>query len=321
MTAQFSQPLITVAICTRNRAVLLAKTLQNVLSQLADDVEILIVDNDSTDGTPELIGRFTASCPQLTVHSETRIGGTVARNAAFLKAKGRFVLFMDDDSVPDPGWLEAYRRFLLPASPKIAVVAGAHFPEYDVPPRRWMNPKKNRLDFGPSPFCLAYGDNPAECNCAYLRSAVLEAGLFDERLGHTKTRQGFGEGADLNIRLQNAGYEVWWLPGAAVRDFFPAGRMNLKYILRSAFNYGRSNAIRRLKYRSNPFANFLYRSVRLVVIPFQCGINLLAALFLWPFKHGQLAVRFLERAVQAAGMAWGMLSFRAGTKNVCLKTS
>ncbi|HVU09511.1 MAG TPA: glycosyltransferase [Verrucomicrobiae bacterium] len=321
MTVQSSQPLITVAICTRNRATLLAKTMRSVLSQLTDDVEVLIVDNDSTDNTPELIRQFAASCPQLKTCKETRIGGTVARNTAISKANGRFVLFMDDDSVPDAGWLEAYRRFFMSASSRIAVVAGAHFPEYEFPPPRWMKPKKNRLDFGPSPFCLAYGSSPAECNCAYLRSAVVEAGLFDERLGHTENRQGFGEGADLNLRLQNAGYEIWWLPGAVVRDFFPASRMNLKYILRSAFNYGRSGAIRHLKSRPDLFSNFVFRCTRLLIFPFQCGINLLGAMFLWPFKHGQLAVRFLERAVQVTGIAYEVLWFRAGAEGVRPKTS
>ncbi|HVU27954.1 MAG TPA: glycosyltransferase [Verrucomicrobiae bacterium] len=300
------------AICTRNRAALLTKTLQRVLAQFTDDVEVLIVDNDSTDGTPELIRKFAASCPQLKVHKEVRIGGTVARNAAISKASGRFVLFMDDDSVPDAGWLETYRRFLKSSSPQVAVVAGGHFPEYESAPPRWLASKRNTFDLGSSPFRLAHGGSTPECNCAYLRSAVIKAGLFDERLGHTQKRSGFGEGADLNLRLQNAGYEIWWLPGAVVRDFFPAGRVNLKYILRSAFNYGRSGTIRHLKSRPNLFSNFVFRCTRLLIFPFQGGINLLGAMFLWPFKHGQLAVRFLERAVRVTGIAWEALWFRSG---------
>jgi len=52
-------PLITVAICTRNRAAHLDKAVHSVLLQITDDTEVLIVDNASTDETVEVLKKFS----------------------------------------------------------------------------------------------------------------------------------------------------------------------------------------------------------------------------------------------------------------------
>ena len=54
--ARASGPLITVAICTHNRAAFLEKAVRSVLRQMTGDAELLIVDNASTDDTPETGG-------------------------------------------------------------------------------------------------------------------------------------------------------------------------------------------------------------------------------------------------------------------------
>ena len=59
--SQASGPLITVAICTRNRAALLEKAVRSVLRQMTGDAELLIVDNASTDDTPGVAARLAAS--------------------------------------------------------------------------------------------------------------------------------------------------------------------------------------------------------------------------------------------------------------------
>jgi len=301
------EPLITVAICTRNRAALLEKAVQSVLSQITEDVEVLLVDNSSTDGTQELVRRLAAAQPRLMICKEAKIGGTVARNTAIAKARGRYVLFLDDDAVAESGWLNAYRRFLAaPPSSRIAAVGGAHFPEYEVPPPQWVGAKKNIVDLWSSPTRLSHGDNLGECNSAYLRSAVIQVGMFDERLGHTEKKSGTGEGADLSLRLQNAGYEIWWLPGAVVRDFFPASRLSLRRAVRAAFNSGRSTAIRRLKCCRNRFNRATYSAARITTMPLHVLANLLAGLITLSWSRATAAEHLL-RACYSYGLAWQLV--------------
>src|SRR5205807_9766350 len=114
-------PLITVAICTRNRAASLQKAVDSVLPQLSEDIELLIVDNASTDNTPEVAMHLAAANRQVTVCLEDEVGLSAARNKALLQARGQYVLFLDDDAVAEPGWLAAYHQFLsAPPSGRIA---------------------------------------------------------------------------------------------------------------------------------------------------------------------------------------------------------
>jgi glycosyltransferase involved in cell wall biosynthesis len=265
---------------------------------------LLIVDNASTDGTQEFIQRLAATESRLTVYRENKIGGTVARNAAITKARGQYVLFLDDDAVADPGWLNAYRQFLAaPPSERIAAVGGAHFPEYEISPPRWIGTERNKIDLWSLPTRFPLGESAGECNCAFLRSVVIQVGMFDERLGHTGKRSGTGEGPDLHLRLQNEGWEIWWLPGAIVRDFFPANRLSLKYAMNAALNNGRSTAIRRLKRCRNRMSRMTYGAARIVIMPVHSLANILAGLFVLPLSRAKAADFFL-RACYSCGLAW-----------------
>jgi glycosyltransferase involved in cell wall biosynthesis len=69
----------------------------------AEAFEIIVVDNGSTDETPEV----ARSVPGVTVLIESRPGSYAARNTGLAAARGRYVAFTDSDCTPDPRWLEA----------------------------------------------------------------------------------------------------------------------------------------------------------------------------------------------------------------------
>ena len=274
-------PLITVAICTRNRANLLKRAVESVLPQLTDDAEVLIVDNVSTDNTPEV----------------------AARNAALEKANGRYVLFLDDDATAEPGWLAAYLRLLsAPPSEKIAVAGGAVFPNFEITPPKWVNTDIT-FDLGNSPKILPYLDSPWGCNIAYQRELALELGQFDTRLGRKGEQMMSREESDLNLRLQDAGYEIWWLPGAAVRHLVPASRLKIRAMMCAWFSEGRSIAIQRLKSRRGVWNRRCYRAGRVVVAPFHALAHFLAMFILLPLNRTR-AVGHLFQMCRNCGMAW-----------------
>jgi GT2 family glycosyltransferase len=109
----------------------------------------------------------------------------------------------------------------------------------------------------------------------------------------------------LNLRLQNAGYEIWWLPGAAIRHFVSASRRKFRARMRARFDEGRSIAIQRLKSRRKGLNREFYRVGRVVVAPFHALLCLLAALFTLPGRHRQMGL--LLRAVLIAGIGCQML--------------
>src|SRR4051794_1841821 len=101
---------LTVAICTWNRADLLAKTLGNLctLDRLPGaDWELVLVDNGSTDSTRQVADRFAGRLPLRYVVEPLR-GLSNARNRAIREARSDLVVWTDDDVLVGPGWLRAY---------------------------------------------------------------------------------------------------------------------------------------------------------------------------------------------------------------------
>ena len=297
---QASGPLITVAICTRNRAALLEKAVRSVLPQMSDDTEFLIVDNASTDDTPEIAARLAAANPRLTVYREEQLGISAARNTALKKAHGEFVLFLDDDETAEPDWLATYQRFLsAPRSEKIAVVGGAVICEYETSLPKWAN-VSGTFNHDNAPKCLPHRGSLYGGNAAYRRNAALAVGMFDTQLRR-------GEDSDLMLRLQDAGHEIWWLPGAAIRHYVSAYRMKYRWMMRGRFNDGQFIALQRLKSRRGGLDRGFYRVARIIGAPFHALLHLLAALIALPMNYPKAAEHLLQ-ACRICGIAWGMLA-------------
>jgi glycosyltransferase involved in cell wall biosynthesis len=265
------------------------------------------LDNGSTDDTARVAAELSAADSRVKYFCEPQLGVSVARNTALRRAAGEWVIFIDDDAEAEPGWFAAYEKFFLHLpNPRVTVVGGAVVPQYNSPPPKWMDVEGKWGPQNEAPFCFPHGHTPSECNSAYRRDVALRAGGFDARLGHRGDVAGYREGADLNIRLQDAGNEIWWLPGATVRHLTHVGRLNLKWFLCSKANEGRSIAIQRLRSRVGSTRGF-YIAGRVLIAPFHCGLNLLLALVSCPFQNGRMAARALMRATSIAGFTCELL--------------
>ena len=109
MTA--SRPLLSVVICTRNRAGLLLDTLDSLAAQTLDRsaFELLVVDDGSTDETRSAVGSFTA-LPGIRYAYQRQAGLASGKNHGLFLARGSLVLFQDDDDLATPTLLEEHVR-------------------------------------------------------------------------------------------------------------------------------------------------------------------------------------------------------------------
>jgi hypothetical protein len=96
------------------------------------------------------------------------------------------------------------------------------------------------------------------------------------------------------------------MPGAAIRHFIHGKRMNLRWVLRSAFNSGRSRATIRLKFRP-AHRRARYIVIRALLFPFLFGGNLLLSLLNLLRLNIRNAARALTRAASIAGLTCGLL--------------
>jgi glycosyltransferase involved in cell wall biosynthesis len=86
--------LVTAAITTYNRATFLEGALESVYAQTFDDYEVLVVDDGSTDGTPDVLARHA---DRIRVVTQPNGGRSAARNRAVREARGRYISFLDSD--------------------------------------------------------------------------------------------------------------------------------------------------------------------------------------------------------------------------------
>lgn len=196
---------VTVAVLTRDRLAHLRRCVDAVRAQLGPADEILVVDTGSRDGTPE----WLASSPPRRVRlspapAEAATSYAAARNFAVSQALGEYLVFLDDDCTPAPGWLER----MVDGMNSWEAVGGAVLPAREYPWPWWWSQELLWL-IGMSAPGLLRGDAdayPATANMG-ARTMVWRTRPFAE------SRTGFDAG---NVYLAGREDAEWW--GAARRD-------------------------------------------------------------------------------------------------------
>jgi len=123
-----NRPLLSVVIPTWNRAHVVCEAIESALNQRAEQVEVIVVDDCSTDATVDLVTKTFDSRVQV-LQQLTRRGQGAARNAGALLACGEFVGFLDSDDIWLPGKLDAELRVFAEFPEAIAVISDSrnHF--------------------------------------------------------------------------------------------------------------------------------------------------------------------------------------------------
>jgi glycosyltransferase involved in cell wall biosynthesis len=113
-------PLVSVLLAVANGERFLRHALQSVLAQTVDDLELVVVDDGSTDGTPGLLEAVRDPRLRVLRHEERR-GLAASLNRGLDESRGHYLARMDADDVALPGWLEACLA-LLDSSPRVGFV-------------------------------------------------------------------------------------------------------------------------------------------------------------------------------------------------------
>src|SRR5262249_52702573 len=131
---------VTIAIATYNRAGEVEKTLSGLAEMdtaECPDHEILVVDNNSTDGTADVVARMGPRFGgRLRYVRELNQGLSHARNRAIDEAQYEIIAYLDDDVDVDPKWLRNLSAAF--AATEAAVVGGRAFLVYPGPRPRWL---------------------------------------------------------------------------------------------------------------------------------------------------------------------------------------
>lgn len=243
---------LTITIQTYNHADSLRRTLQS-LEQLhcpeGSDYEILVVDNNSTDNTSDVVSEYQGVLgARLRGVFESRQGLSHARNRAIAEARGEVICFIDDDVIVDPGWLaghvHAYR-----ADERTVAVGGRvllHWPDGWVRPA-WLTSDLEgflgRVDAEAEESIMRFPRYPFGCNMSVRRDVARQVGGFCPRLGRKKANLISNEEKLFfyGIHLRNG--QVAYAPEALVYHAVPPSRLSKGFFLRRAYSQGVSDII------------------------------------------------------------------------------
>jgi GT2 family glycosyltransferase len=202
-----------IVLATCSRAVLLRDALSSLLLQSWDDhhaIEIIVVDDGSTDDTPALLAEFQRNSPiPFQILQGPSLGVAAARNLGCEHARGTWLASFDDDQIALPGWLRALRE--LADETGAACVGGAlalMLPEgvgvQSVGPRARRVLGEHLL--GDMPKRYSGDPYPATNNVLIRRDLFVSLGGYD-----VSFTEG-GEDKDFFNRAAAAGQQMWFQP-------------------------------------------------------------------------------------------------------------
>ena len=254
-------PLISVIIPTHNpNLTRLQRTLEGLRSQSLpySNWHLLIVDNASSN--PDFFANLDISWhPHTQIIREERLGLTRARIAGIQASQGKYLVFVDDDNVLCPHYLqdtiEIFNNY-----PNLGAIGGKSLPEFEVDPEPWVKQFWGCLalrDLGEDIQIYAYDQEPnseklhpgfapigagmalQQKAAQFYVNSILNDNL---RLGLDRTGKSLQSGGDcdINLTLLDAGWAVGYFPQLQLTHLISINRLTKNYLARLNYSSSRS---------------------------------------------------------------------------------
>jgi glycosyltransferase involved in cell wall biosynthesis len=243
-------PLISVVLCTRNRADLLDKAIASVVAQdfPSEAYEVLIVDNGSSDHTRQIADRY-AEQPNIRYILEEEVGLCVARNTGWQAASASYVALFDDDAIARPGWLAAIARTFQRSQGDVGVIGGRIDPIWVAPRPDWLADEiagaLTIVDWGSNEkeICDPRREYLVGANMAAPKAVIAEVGGFHpwlDRVGNNLLSNG---DIHLEIKIMRRGYRCLYVPDMAIEHLAPPERLTQAWFTKRFYWQGISDAV------------------------------------------------------------------------------
>lgn len=252
--------------CTYNRRKYLGQTLKAVCEQTfpSASYEVIVVDNNSTDGTANLCAEFKDKYPDCVFRyfKETNQGLSFALNRGINEAKGEFVIFVDDDETINPNHLllldnhlKKYTDAQLCASPVV--------PIYEQEQPKWMSRYTQRLiggyfDQGDEVKKLDAKNYPGTGHTIIKRELYAKHGYYNTELGRKGTSLLGAEDKDMFNRLKQNKIDCYYLPDIPIYHHIPRAKLTDDFFNRLTYSVGLSERTRTKGISEKAYRSRLY---------------------------------------------------------------
>ena len=233
---------VSILIITRNRSADLAKTLESLRGvQVPAElkVELIVVDNGSTDGTWNLVQNFDAGTLPLRAVAEPRPGQTKGRNRGMAEAAGEVILFTDDDVRPPANWISGMSDPIFSGKAE-AVCGGVELAPHLLRP--WMTPTHRSWLAATDWLERGKPTSMVGANMAFSRKVMEKVPAFDEELGPGAS--GFGDDGLFSSQVIEAGFPIFDAMDVCIEHHPDPNRLDRASWIKAAEGRGRSQAYR-----------------------------------------------------------------------------
>jgi glycosyltransferase involved in cell wall biosynthesis len=243
---------ISVILCTYNRSASLEKALESLSASIVPNPiewEILVVDNNSSDGTRAVVESFCLKYPgRFRYLFEPHQGKSHALNSGIRDARGEILAFVDDDVSVEPAWLHNLTSVLNGGE---WVGSGGRI----LPPKLFSLPRW--LSFDP-PYAMGgalcahfdLGEKemqldrpPYGTNMAFKKEVFLKYGGFRIDMGPRPGSELRSEDTELGCRLLTGGERLRYVPSAVVYHEVPESRIRKEFFLAWWYDFGRARIL------------------------------------------------------------------------------
>lgn len=231
---------LSIVVCTFNRAELLRECLTALIAELDERCELIVVDNNSTDGSSAVAADVIGSRSDTRVVREPSQGLSFARNCGLREAKGSWIAYVDDDALAESGYVQ--RALATAATGQFDAFGGVFLPWYKYGRPAWYRDEyasnanvQSTLGILPESQFMSGG------NAVFHRRVFDRVGDFSGEIGMRGKLRSYGEETLLQVRMRRAGLRIGFDPQLVVRHLVSQRKMTVSGLLHDSFAAGRDS--------------------------------------------------------------------------------
>ncbi len=215
-------------------------TLSSVLDQKAEGnrYEVIVVDNNSTDGTQSVIMN-SSHARGIRYVMESAAGLAHARNRGLNEARGEFIAYIDDDVILPNSWVEELFG-IIRNNPGLSGAGGPLYPFYTTAKPAWFKDEYGFQMARASDFILERGQAFIGANMVWRKDILMAINGFNTDLGMKGSDLGLGEETEAYLKAWETvpDAKFYYSVRLAIKHWMPGNKMSVSYRLRRTFGAG-----------------------------------------------------------------------------------
>jgi glycosyltransferase involved in cell wall biosynthesis len=198
------------------------------------DYELLVIDNNSTDETKQIVAEYKNSYPSIKIYYylEPKVGLSHARNRAIKESHSEYIAYIDDDGIAYPDWIYQIIKFTH-KYPHIYAFGGPSYRYAEIPIPKWVPSDYGTVDLGEKEKEVAIGI--IGCNMMFKKSLLEKLGGFNPNLGMNRKTMRYGEEDEIFTKMIKLNLPIMYGPHIKIKHLLQNYKLNMFWRLKSKF--------------------------------------------------------------------------------------